>query len=122
MNSKAQASIETISLALIVIVMATAILGYFNAIQNPTIAIGLARATALLAINANPNANFVIDTIVHTEDLASSKITLLITTKSLDGGVVGCTDINAAGIAWIIRQKNLYQTVFVKLNSNQNNC
>ena len=122
MNSKAQASIETISLALIVIVMATAILGYFNAIQNPTIAIGLARATALLAINANPNTNFAIDTIVHTEDLASSKITLLITTKSLDSGVVGCTDINAAGIAWIIRQKNLYQTVFVKLNSNQNNC
>lgn len=115
-GKKAQASIETISIALIVIVMAVAVLSYFSAIQNSTVALGLARTTALKAINANPDLSksFAIDKIDPDEEIANSFLLLKITTQPTAG--VDCSDIDSVGIAQIIKEKKLYETVEVQLN------
>ena len=116
LKKKAQASSELIIVIAIVLILSVAVLGYFNSIKNPTIAMGLAKTNTLDAL-AKSEKSFTIREIIFSEP--GGNPTLDITTSPV---TVGCRppndDINAKGTKDMIISKGLYADIAINLNGN----
>lgn len=112
MPLKAQASMELIIIISVIIGASVAVLGFFNSIQNSTVALGLAKANTLEAVSKS-QIIFTIDRI----SLDETGLVLAITTKPELPPETGCRDINAQGTKNLIVSKGLYPgTLAVTLN------
>ena len=111
MSKKAQTSLEMIIIALVVIVIATSIVGLYNSINQPTIALGLAKTSTLSALNAS-QSNFTINE-MRIALQTGSAITFAISTTPTS---ITCFDIKAGDTKNLIISKNWYSTVNINLN------
>jgi hypothetical protein len=114
-DKKAQASMEMIFIATFVIIICVVILGYFNSIKSSTVAISLAKANTLDALNKS-SKNFTIQKIDFTEGAGIIELNILTIPSD-----IGCLDINGAGTRQLIIEKAGYSagTVTIKANSTQ---
>ncbi len=116
-DKKAQASMELLLIATFVIIICVAMLGYFNSIARPTVAMSLAKANTLDALNKSQK-NFSIQRIDSLE--TPSGIELNIMTMPSSG--IGCLDINGSGTRELIIAKAGYSAAGVTVKANGTAC
>jgi ABC-type transport system involved in multi-copper enzyme maturation permease subunit len=116
-DKKAQASMEMIFIATFVIIICVVILGYFNSIKSSTVAISLAKANTLDALNKS-SKNFTIQKIDFTEGAGSIEINIL----TMPASGIECLDINGSGTRQLIIEKAGYSAGTVTIKANSNPC
>ncbi|MDD5162828.1 MAG: hypothetical protein PHD95_01325 [Candidatus ainarchaeum sp.] len=116
-DKKAQASLELLFIATLVIVISIAILGYFNSIKGQTVALGLAKTNTLDALN-KAQTNFSIEKIDLSVE-SNGNIDLNIITIP---DTMACSDINGSGTRELIIAKAGYSAGSVTIRANNIEC